>query len=394
MERQAWLDERRSWAEHWYTANAPTLDEQFPPITPTHQSFLARVIDSVPVGGAILDAPCGTGRYFDAILAAGRNVVGADQSAGMLDQARTRHPEVTLRRTRLQELRFEAAFDAAICVDAMEYVPPEDWPTVLANLRRAVRPGGLLYLTVEQIDRSEVDRAYAEAVAAGLPVVMGEHHRRGGGYHHYPTRDQVAAWLAEEQLEVVAEGHSHGSNYAYLHLLVRADRAQGEALADEGVTAAWRAHEKELYSFLVRSTRDPHAAEDLLQEAFLRLTREVLAGRPPRHVRAWLYRAARNLAVDRSRRLGSELRCMKGVGRGRYTGTAVEQPDATYLDREATDELVAALRELTPGSRRAILLAAEGLRGKEIATIIGRSEAATRALLFRARVQSRQRIAA
>ena len=85
---------------------------------------------------------------------------------------------------------------------------------------------------------------------------------------------------------------------------------------------------------------------------------------------------------------------MKGVGRGRYTGTAVERPDATYLDREATDELVAALRELTPGSRRAILLAAEGLRGKEIATIIGRSEAATRALLFRARVQSRQRIAA
>ncbi len=222
MERQAWLRERGAWAEHWYTANAPTYDEHDPPITPTHQAFVARGIDSTPVGGAILDAPCGTGRHFDAILAAGRRGAGIDQSAGMLERARAKHPDLQLEETRLQELGFEAVFDAAICVDGMEYVPPEDWPLVLGNLRRAVRPGSLIYLTVEQIDRAEVARAYTEAVAAGLPVVMGEHHRRGGGYHHYPTRDQVEAWLTAEQLEVVAEGHGRGSNYFYLHLLVRA----------------------------------------------------------------------------------------------------------------------------------------------------------------------------
>ena len=93
---------------------------------------------------------------------------------------------------------------------------------MLVNLRRAVRPGGLIYLTIEQIDRAEVARAFTEAVAAGLPVVMGEHHRRGGGYHHYPTPDQVAGWLAAGRLEVVTEGHSRGSNYTYLHRLVRA----------------------------------------------------------------------------------------------------------------------------------------------------------------------------
>jgi hypothetical protein len=31
-----------------------------------------------------------------------------------------------------------------MCVDAMENVFPEDWPQVLANLRRALRPGGHL----------------------------------------------------------------------------------------------------------------------------------------------------------------------------------------------------------------------------------------------------------
>jgi SAM-dependent methyltransferase len=155
----------------------------------------------------------------------------------MLEQARAKLTEVKLEKVRLQELGFEAVFDAAICVDAMEYVPPEDWPTVLGSLRRAVRPGGLIYLTVEQIDRAEVARAYTEAVAVGLPVVLGEHHRRGGGYHHYPTRDQVEAWLAAEQLGVVAESHSRGSNYSYLHLLVRAELARDEPLAEARAVA-------------------------------------------------------------------------------------------------------------------------------------------------------------
>jgi len=222
VERRAWLRERGARTEQWYSASAPTYDAHDPPITPTHRAFVARVIDSTPVGGAILDAPCGTGRYLDAILAAGRRAAGIDQSAGMLERARAKHPGLQLEETRLQELGFEAVFDAAICVDGMEYVPPEDWPLVLGNLRRAVRPGGLIYLTVEEIDRAEVARACAEAAAAGLPVVLGEHPGRGGGYHHYPTRDHIEAWLAAAQLEVVAEGRSEGVNYAYLHLLVRA----------------------------------------------------------------------------------------------------------------------------------------------------------------------------
>ncbi len=104
----------------------------------------------------------------------------------------------------------------------MEYVPPEGWPLVHGGFRRAIRPGSMIYLTVEQIDRAEVAWAFAEAVALGLPVFVGEHYRRGGGYHHYPTRNHVAAWLAAERLEVVAEGYSRDSDYSYLHLLTHA----------------------------------------------------------------------------------------------------------------------------------------------------------------------------
>lgn len=229
MDRRAWLDERRAAAEQRFdTLYAPTYDQDDTPITSTHRRFVNRVIDSCPVGGTILDAPCGTGRYFGMVLAAGRRVVGIDQAGGMLAQARAKHSDVVLEKVGLQELSFDAEFDAAICVDSMENVFPEDWPIVLANLHRAVRPGSLVYLTVEQIDAAEIARVFEEATADGLPVVLGEHTRRGGGYHYYPTEDQVAGWLAAESLEIVDEGRSSGNNYGYHHLLVRGARDSEE----------------------------------------------------------------------------------------------------------------------------------------------------------------------
>jgi cyclopropane fatty-acyl-phospholipid synthase-like methyltransferase len=142
-------------------------------------------------------------------------VVGTDQSAGMLAQAHAKHPEVPTENVGLQELAFDAEFDAAMCVDAMEHVFPEDWPLVLDNLRRALRPGGHVYLTVELIDEQELERGFAEATASGLPVVRGEHTSRGGGYHYYPSLDQVAAWVRDAGLVALDSGVGD----EYFHLL-------------------------------------------------------------------------------------------------------------------------------------------------------------------------------
>jgi SAM-dependent methyltransferase len=222
MDRRAWLDDQRASAEERYDRlYSPTYDDESSPNSSTHRRFVEKVIESCPPGGAILDAPCGTGRYFELVLAAGRTVVGIDQSAGMLARARAKHPEVVLQKVCLQELEFDGAFDAALCIDAMEYVFPEDWPRVLARLHRAVRGSGLIYLTVEQIDRAEIASVFAEATAEGLPVVHGENIRRDGGYHYYPTPDRVSRWLAAECLEIVDEGLSHAWTYGYWHILAR-----------------------------------------------------------------------------------------------------------------------------------------------------------------------------
>jgi ubiquinone/menaquinone biosynthesis C-methylase UbiE len=222
VDRTDWLRERRQTAEERHDAiHAFTYDEQYGEIHPTHRRFVADLLERCPPGGTVLDAACGTGKYFAMVLEAGRRVVGTDQSTGMLGRARARFPAVPLERVGLQELDFAAEFDAVMCVDAMENIPPEDWPRVVGNLRRALRPGGHLYLTVEEVDSQELDRVFAEASARGLPVVRGEMAEKGAGYHYYPSRGQVAGWLEEAGLVVVAEDYSAGDGYGYLHLLTR-----------------------------------------------------------------------------------------------------------------------------------------------------------------------------
>ena len=224
MDRQAWLRERRQTAEERHdTIHAFTYDEQYGEIGPTHRRFVTDLVEGCPPGGTVLDAACGTGKFFAMVLDAGRRVVGTDQSTGMLARARSRFPAVPLEKVGLQELAFDGEFDAVMCIDAMENIPPEDWPRVLAGLRRALRPGGRLYLTVEEPDPADLERVQAEALARGLPVVPGELAEEGAGYHYYPSRRQVAGWLEEAGLVVEDEARSdEGDGYGYLHLLTRA----------------------------------------------------------------------------------------------------------------------------------------------------------------------------
>lgn len=158
------------------------------------------------------------------------------------------------------------------------------------------------------------------------------------------------------------------------------------AESDEIVlTALYEAHRAELFAFLIRMTRDREAAEDLLQEVFIRMIREARAGRMPDHVRAWLYRAASNAAISRSRRDAVWGRLMPRLVDRREPAA----PETEALSAERTSELHAGLAELLPDARAALLLAAQGFDGHEIAASIGRSEGATRTLLCRSRVRLR-----
>jgi len=154
------------------------------------------------------------------------------------------------------------------------------------------------------------------------------------------------------------------------------------------VAATYDRHQGELFTFAVRACRDREAAEDLVHEAFVRFIVEVEAGRMPVHVRAWLYRVVANLVVSRSRHATVAERHLDAVA----TGGGVAGPEPAYLDRERQAHLDLVLGELDEDARTALLMAANGFNGMEIAEAIGRSGNATRSLMCRTRLQLRQRL--
>jgi RNA polymerase sigma factor (sigma-70 family) len=159
-----------------------------------------------------------------------------------------------------------------------------------------------------------------------------------------------------------------------------------EAHGATDIVAAYDANERDLFSFTLAVTRDRASAEDLVQEAFLRLVREVHAGRWPENVRAWLYRVVVNLARSRARR-----RLVADRWRSLFVSRDVARsPEDDLIRRERGAVLERALAALPNEARMAFLLACHGYSGQEVAALIGRSEGATRTLLWRARRELRR----
>ena len=61
-------------------------------------------------------------------------------------------------------------------------------------------------------------------------------------------------------------------------------------------------HRKPLYNFILRFLGDKETAEDLLQEAFMRVIKGAEAYKRQAKFTTWLYTIARNLCVDQTRR--------------------------------------------------------------------------------------------
>lgn len=222
-ERRRFAAQRRRLApERMDRLFAPEYDRHWGEIGAVHGTWVDRLLALTPSGGLILDAACGTGIYWPRILAGGHRVLGIDHSGGMLARARSKHPEVETRQLTLQELvtagELERQFDGLICVDAMENVLPEDWPTVLNGFRRVLKPGAPAYLTVE-LPTEEVRARLASPPPPLRPgeILWPDDH--GGGYHHYPPASQVRTWLTAAGfavLDLLTEPAS------YDHILLKA----------------------------------------------------------------------------------------------------------------------------------------------------------------------------
>ncbi len=93
----------------------------------------------------LLDVGCGIGEIHPLVRGMFGRICGADVSAASIAQARIRNPEVHYDAYAGETLPYHsAAFDLSMAICVLHHVPPSQWLGFLREMRRVVRPGGLV----------------------------------------------------------------------------------------------------------------------------------------------------------------------------------------------------------------------------------------------------------
>lgn len=151
--------------------------------------------------------------------------------------------------------------------------------------------------------------------------------------------------------------------------------------------ALYRAHAPAARRLAFVLTRDESVADDLVQDAFVRVLGRFRGDRSPESFAAYLRTTVVNLARSRARRRGRERRALEIEG-----GRA--RADDTVADPAGRDDRVwTALSELRPRRRAAVFLRYyEGLSHAEIATALDCSPEAVKSLLRHGLAHLRRRL--
>ena len=98
--------------------------------------------------GTTAEIGCGNGRDAAWLAAHDYRVCGFDASTALLAEARRLHPEIVFREATLPELaEIDERFDNVVCETVIMHLPAESIPLAVDNLRRLLRPNGVLYLS-------------------------------------------------------------------------------------------------------------------------------------------------------------------------------------------------------------------------------------------------------
>lgn len=209
-----------------------------------------------------------------------------------------------------------------------------------------------------------------------------------------PVTNSPAENLEEKERTPVPETDS----YAGLVKAVQAGRQ------DAMETLLMRAQEV-AYRFSLLVCGRPDDADDAMQEALLKTYRYAARIREPEAFRAWLYRTVRNACLIGRRKRAHEPEHLvsldetvsDGEGHDRQVDAADpgRDPEDQAINNGLREKLRRALSEVPRSYRVVVVLREiEGLSTREVATVLGISEANVKTRLHRARVLLREHLEA
>jgi len=140
---------------------------------------------------------------------------------------------------------------------------------------------------------------------------------------------------------------------------------------EERVTQLFEQLRSPVYRYLC-TTFGGTTAEDITQEAFLRLHRELSNGRPIDNTRAWVFRVAHNLAVNQIRHdhFTEALDADSWERLLHLREDTTPGPEQRLIEGEQARRFQAGLLQLSARQRQCLVLRVEGLRYREIAEIL------------------------
>ena len=130
--------------DNYYRSNAQRFYDETVDVNMSalYQPFVA----CLPPGARILDAGCGSGRDVKAFSQMGFTVEAFDASAELVMMAR-QFSGKAVELGRFQDITEVERYDGIWCCASLLHVPEAELPGVMALLARALKPGGIWYLS-------------------------------------------------------------------------------------------------------------------------------------------------------------------------------------------------------------------------------------------------------
>lgn len=124
-------------------------------------------------GARILDAGCGSGRDAKAFSEMGYEVEAFDASAELVELAR-QHTGLPVKQMRFEDITEVERYDGIWCCASLLHVPLAELPGVMAQLAKALKPGGVWYLSFKygSGEREKDGRRFTDMDEAGFAEVL------------------------------------------------------------------------------------------------------------------------------------------------------------------------------------------------------------------------------